>query len=178
MHCHRLNPLFYYLVVEYGLSWWLFVWCYFLFICVYCLFWFRVLYRLVVDVVLCFFFSSRRRHTRCALVTGVQTCALPIYGVAAQVDARDAAGGRCDPPQRVRGRPARRRGGYRDGVERDGAFRHAGMGGDQRAQPEPLDSAGGLRRGDRKSVVEGKSVSVRVTLGCRRILKKKQKHEN
>src|SRR3546814_7687600 len=27
----------------------------------------------------CVFFSSRRRHTRCALVTGVQTCALPIY---------------------------------------------------------------------------------------------------
>src|SRR3546814_2792984 len=27
----------------------------------------------------CFFFSSRRRHTRCALVTGVQTCALPIW---------------------------------------------------------------------------------------------------
>src|SRR3546814_4463134 len=26
----------------------------------------------------CFFFSSRRRHTRCELVTGVQTCALPI----------------------------------------------------------------------------------------------------
>src|SRR3546814_10964188 len=29
-------------------------------------------------VYFCFFFSSRRRHTRCALVTGVQTCALPI----------------------------------------------------------------------------------------------------
>src|SRR3546814_3115486 len=28
--------------------------------------------------VVLFFFSSRRRHTRCALVTGVQTCALPI----------------------------------------------------------------------------------------------------
>src|SRR3546814_9793321 len=28
-----------------------------------------------------FFFSSRRRHTRCALVTGVQTCALPISAV-------------------------------------------------------------------------------------------------
>src|SRR3546814_15022613 len=28
----------------------------------------------------CFFFSSRRRHTRCAVVTGVQTCALPIWG--------------------------------------------------------------------------------------------------
>src|SRR3546814_7834777 len=34
----------------------------------------------VYFVVICvfFFFSSRRRHTRCALVTGVQTCALPI----------------------------------------------------------------------------------------------------
>src|SRR3546814_9394120 len=31
------------------------------------------------DVQVCFFFSSRRRHTMCALVTGVQTCALPIY---------------------------------------------------------------------------------------------------
>src|SRR3546814_1643062 len=29
-------------------------------------------------LIICFF-SSRRRHTRCALVTGVQTCALPIY---------------------------------------------------------------------------------------------------
>src|SRR3546814_6772469 len=28
-----------------------------------------------------FFFSSRRRHTRCALVTGVQTCALPIFEI-------------------------------------------------------------------------------------------------
>src|SRR3546814_13436991 len=33
--------------------------------------------------VLFFFFSSRRRHTRCALVTGVQTCALPIFRMAA-----------------------------------------------------------------------------------------------
>src|SRR3546814_2659738 len=30
-------------------------------------------------IFLFFFFSSRRRHTRCALVTGVQTCALPIF---------------------------------------------------------------------------------------------------
>src|SRR3546814_11785691 len=40
----------------------------------FCLIW-------VLMVVVClffFFFSSRRRHTRCALVTGVQTCALPI----------------------------------------------------------------------------------------------------
>src|SRR3546814_5824356 len=32
--------------------------------------------------VVLFFFSSRRRHTRCALVTGVQTCALPILLIA------------------------------------------------------------------------------------------------
>src|SRR3546814_301732 len=31
-----------------------------------------------------FFFSSRRRHTRCALVTGVLTCALPIFYVGAR----------------------------------------------------------------------------------------------
>src|SRR3546814_3430341 len=40
-------------------------------------------------VVVLFFFASRRRHTRCALVTGVQTCALPILGgVAAIRDVR------------------------------------------------------------------------------------------
>src|SRR3546814_6831543 len=38
----------------------------FFFICLFC-------------VLFLFFFSSRRRHTRCALVTGVQTCALPIF---------------------------------------------------------------------------------------------------
>src|SRR3546814_4977445 len=32
-----------------------------------------------------FFFSSRRRHTRCALVTGVQTCALPISALALEL---------------------------------------------------------------------------------------------
>src|SRR3546814_8695192 len=40
-----------------------------------------LMYCFCLLVVLCllFFFSSRRRHTRCALVTGVQTCALPIF---------------------------------------------------------------------------------------------------
>src|SRR3546814_2978119 len=40
-----------------------------------------------------FFFSSRRRHTRCALVTGVQTCALPIwsslYGLVGELNGYD-----------------------------------------------------------------------------------------
>src|SRR3546814_20286361 len=48
------------------------------------------------DLMGCFFFSSRRRHTRCALVTGVQTCALPIYsrsrGVARARDMRERFG--------------------------------------------------------------------------------------
>src|SRR3546814_6454246 len=36
---------------------------------------------------LLFFVSSRRRHTRCALVTGVQTCALPIsMGMGTAID--------------------------------------------------------------------------------------------
>src|SRR3546814_1239336 len=37
-----------------------------------------------------FFFSSRRRHTRCALVTGVQTCALPILTAVAERQAEIA----------------------------------------------------------------------------------------
>src|SRR3546814_6978058 len=36
-----------------------------------------------------FFFSSRRRHTRCALVTGVQTCALPILAIPGKIDIDD-----------------------------------------------------------------------------------------
>src|SRR3546814_5631735 len=36
----------------------------------------------MLNVHICFFFSSRRRHTRCALGTGVQTCALPICAAA------------------------------------------------------------------------------------------------
>src|SRR3546814_6868252 len=41
-----------------------------------------------------FFFSSRRRHTRCALVTGVQTCALPISDarIVCQVAGREKIG--------------------------------------------------------------------------------------
>src|SRR3546814_3678131 len=45
----------------------------------------------VCCVVYFFFFSSRRRHTNCALVTGVQTCALPIWlGRLADLDVVEA----------------------------------------------------------------------------------------
>src|SRR3546814_5564817 len=44
-----------------------------------------MMYVLVLVYLFClFFFSSRRRHTRCALVTGVQTCALPILDAIAR----------------------------------------------------------------------------------------------
>src|SRR3546814_9237484 len=53
-------------------------------------------------VVCCFFFSSRRRHTRCALVTGVQTCALPIYGGAARRGRTLEEGHRLHPGRGIR----------------------------------------------------------------------------
>src|SRR3546814_18813561 len=94
-----------------------------------------------------FFFSSRRRHTSCALVTGVQTCALPIsrfrwwHG-----DELGQARLLADVRRRFR----------------SGGGQRPRSGGDQRS--------GSV--GDRKSVVSGKSVSVRVDLGGRRIIKK------
>src|SRR3546814_9338024 len=42
---------------------------------------------------ICFCLSSRRRHTRCALVTGVQTCALPICAVPTSVPAPEVYNG-------------------------------------------------------------------------------------
>src|SRR3546814_1274376 len=53
--------------------------------------WCSLARRSCLSYVVFFFFSSRRRHTRCALVTGVQTCALPIF--AQQFD-QVVAGGR------------------------------------------------------------------------------------
>src|SRR3546814_2788946 len=65
-----------------------------------------------------FFFSSRRRHTRCALVTGVQTCALPISSEEEQRRkpgggrrVRRPGGGRGNRPARALGRCRRRTAG-------------------------------------------------------------------
>src|SRR3546814_5360459 len=44
------------------------------------------MYKCFVIIVYFCFFSTRRRHTSCALVTGVQTCALPISGMPASLD--------------------------------------------------------------------------------------------
>src|SRR3546814_19518099 len=104
-----------------------------------------------------FVFSSRRRHTRCALVTGVQTCALPIYSV---------VGGNV--PKE-----------YIPGVEKGlkGSIDSGQLSGfpvtDLKA--ELYDGAyHDVDSRDRKSGVEGTSVSVRVDIGGRRILKTNQ----
>src|SRR3546814_710562 len=123
-----------------------------------------------VYIIFLFFFSSRRRHTRCALVTGVQTCALPI--------SRASSAPRGRVPRRAplrrrrcclaslsrrgrRGCRPRRRSSAPGGCPRG----LAGGGGGGRAAP--------ARRRDWTSVVQGQRVSVRVEFGGRRDLKKK-----
>src|SRR3546814_7965924 len=114
-----------------------------------------------VVLLLCFFVSSRRLHTRCALVTGVQTCALPIYpkGTGERESARHD---RCLRAWAGRGAKMCRLPGV------------AGRRPSQGTGPGPAGGTGAhFRCGDRKSVVEGKGVSVRVELGGRRVVKKK-----
>src|SRR3546814_15560570 len=113
-----------------------------------------------MDVIFWFFFSSRRRHTRCALVTGVQTCALPIYPVDVIPIMWHSYDAETPGIVAVKGK------GYE-------LFEPSG-------KPGVVAVAQGAPRGeavchltDRKSVVWGKSVSVRVDLGGRRIIKNK-----
>src|SRR3546814_16924301 len=108
-----------------------------------------------------FFFSSRRRHTRCALVTGVQTCALPISSAAAAPSS---------PAERAAS-------AFALSLAQTTIPHIRSPQGSARTWTLPLgfDQTPNDRSGDRKSVVSGKSVSVRVDLGGRRILKKKKK---
>src|SRR3546814_8208333 len=55
-----------------------------------------------------FFFSSRRRHTRCALVTGVQTCALPISSARTRARANRSCWESAPPQASPAGRSPRR----------------------------------------------------------------------
>src|SRR3546814_9864794 len=139
-----------------------------------------------------FFFPSRTRHTSCALVTGVQTCALPFY---AEV--------RPDPPDRRVGQPGLP--GQRP--DRGQWVAPAGIASSVRLITAATRSSSIVRgrpaRGSstrpstrsfrnrrrhlppvcswtpaRKRVVEGKRVSVRVDLGGRRIIKKKKTQQN
>src|SRR3546814_12103436 len=119
-----------------------------------------------------FFFSSRGRHTRCALVTGVQTCALPILiGVegVGLASARAALIGHVTVGDEGLPNVATEHGDHPD----LGGPVEAGVTQGSQARVHP---GKGVAAADRKSVVEGKSVSVRVDLGGRRMIKKKKQH--
>src|SRR3546814_11908098 len=116
-----------------------------------------------------FFFSSRRRHTRCALVTGVQTCALPIYdsGLFHIIErwADDASNAAHSKTPHF--------------ATFSQALPAIGLTGIRIARydaPEEKVLRGGYSAcgPDRKRVVSGKSVSVPVDRGGRRILKNTQ----
>src|SRR3546814_13288137 len=128
-----------------------------------------------------FFLSSRRRHTRCALVTGVQTCALPIFaadddGLLEFAAVGAGRGGSLAGRRHAAvvavvgvapgdGLADRRGGGLLVGALRllEVARVHgaADLAADEGAE-------------DRKSGVSGKSVAVCVSLGGSRIIKKKK----
>src|SRR3546814_9530397 len=94
-------------------------------------------------LVLLFFFSSRRRHTRCALVTGVQTCALPIWPDAELVTWAGM----------VHDIPLIMMAAYSHGLTLPRGWRWLSFGGNDPARH--LDIAS-IVTGDRKSVVVGK----------------------
>src|SRR3546814_7415374 len=103
----------------------------------------------------CFFFSSRRRHTSCALVTGVQTCALPIFVSDSSVPKRASK-----VPSRV-------------GDRRMSYSVRTTAGRESIAMSLLTVPPATTKLKDRKSVVSGKRVPVRVDLDGRRIIKKK-----
>src|SRR3546814_16044400 len=111
-----------------------------------------------------FFFSSRRRHTRCALVTGVQTCALPIC----LIEAHRASHSQWVPTMFVRMLKL-------EGEERPRYDVFSMQVAVHAPAPCPVEVKQRMMDWcDRKSGVEGKSVAVRVSLGGRRIIKNKQ----
>src|SRR3546814_9442046 len=105
-----------------------------------------------------FFFSSRRRHTRCALVTGVQTSALPIYrrrgveSVAALLQDRHARGRR---------QPVGRR-AYAEGAENLGTGGEHGEG----LGPSGTGSYCSVVGGRGKESLPGSSEEIRLRKEC------------
>src|SRR3546814_11423624 len=135
--------------------------------------------------VLCFF-SSRRRHTRCALVTGVQTCALPIYWPMRSTTSAGAGRSSSSATARSAASNSTRDGPGAAGAAMTGllesqaprplADRLRPQAPDEVVGPDNLiapEGPGG--RIDRKRVVSGMTVSRRIDLGVRGGIKKKKK---
>src|SRR3546814_4727658 len=136
-----------------------------------------------MNTYLFFFFSSRRRHTRCALVTGVQTCALPIYRAQDRVCRqrhrdRHLPGRRRDRAGACRGRRVSRRPHRR---RRDGTARAAAASGfriTQRVAVTAVSAAasvlgGGLARSEEHTSELQSLMRISYAVFC---LKKKNKH--
>src|SRR3546814_13330149 len=132
-----------------------------------------------IGYVLLFFFSSRRRHTRCALVTGVQTCALPIWGNGGPVVPRPAAVRRSAGlrPRYAPAIPCARADRRRRSHPR--SPRPCRLLATPDAPPRRCRAQGRTpRQADGQRVVEGKRVSVRVNLGGRGRLKTKNNNKD
>src|SRR3546814_12961864 len=125
---------------------------------------------------LLFFFSSRRRHTRCALVTGVQTCALPIsefgFGISSRaVQLVDLARNDLQPAIPILGFDSER-------LTPKVSVRPHAHGLRLQCYREIIAWRPPTKkrdRGDGKSVVKGKSVSVRGDHGGRRVIQNKKR---
>src|SRR3546814_7500618 len=102
------------------------------------------------------FLSSRRRHTRCALVTGVQTCALPICPLLLHLAEDDHL---C--PPEAQEAIERAAAGHADGIH---VMRHPGVG-HAFARLNSQAYVKASAEADRKSAVSGKRESVRVEIG-------------
>src|SRR3546814_8760262 len=101
------------------------------------------------------FFSSKRRHTSCALVTGVQTCALPIYGCpVSAVPALRAGKTGWRRKSEQRSRPERNNRDPRPTTGRQGTALHEA---DSQESGHKL-LCGNAPQAERKSVVSGRSV--------------------
>src|SRR3546814_1423079 len=115
-----------------------------------------------------FFFSSRRRHTRCALVTGVQTCALPIYPCG--VDRHRGRLRRCQSQCAGGGQPVAAGGACRGAATGSGAVRTLPA-----AQPRLLRNLAGCRatRSEEHTSELQSLLRISYAVFC---LKKKTKH--
>src|SRR3546814_6642106 len=116
----------------------------------------------ILSMVMCFCFSSRRRHTRGALVTGVQTCALPILHGA--LNPKGAARALADSAWFAK--TTDRIGATMEGGRSTWQYWHV------YAEAQRQVRAANVRSEARRG---GKGVAVRVDLGGRRIIQNKKK---
>src|SRR5881296_1246263 len=116
---------------------------------------------MLVVFLLLFFFSSRRRHTRCCCVTGVQTCALPIWE-------RTAARAQCGPA--IGGGVGYARGsgaasaGVSGATDRDGAVSRIAGAPAGGVSPDRSGGTGGA--GDRRAAGDESRDGARASVPC------------